>query len=104
MFGKIIKAAKHGWKDGWNGTSDYRHIYFNDLEEPQEKPFYIDDQIEALIEQIRTTHQVIDRLTEQIRNTINIDKLVKLEKQKADTLYRVARLEEKLNKLLEKWD
>lgn len=95
----IIKGAYDGFTDGLKGVNRYAPIY----EEP-ETPYYIDEQIEAILEQIHANHIIINRLEESIEITSNLDKLAALEKKKADTLYKVARLEEKLQNLLEKWD
>ena len=95
----IIKAVFDGIRDGLKGVNKYEPE-----EEVQETPYYIEEQIEAISQQIHANHIIIDRLEENIRTTSNLDKIAILEKKKADQLYKVAKLEEKLQKLLEKWD
>ena len=95
----ILKGLHDGIKDGVKGINR-----FETLEESQDIPYYINEQIEAILEQIQAHHSVIDRLNENIRITTNVDKLATLEKKRADYKYKLARLEEKLQNMLEKWE
>ena len=95
----IIKGAYDGIRDGLKGVNKYAPV-----EEVQEIPYYIDEQIEAISYQIHTIHQLIKRIDDKLSTERNIDEITILEKKKADQLYKVAKLEEKLQKLLEKWD
>ena len=95
----IVKGCYDGLKDGIKGINRFQVIEYK-----EDTPYYIEEQIEAILEQIQACHSVIDRLNENINFTSNLDKLAALEKKKADMLYKVARLEEKLQKLLKRWD
>lgn len=95
----IIKAVFDGIKDGIHGINKYAPV-----EKVQETPYYIDEQIQAILEQIQAYHSIIDRLEENINLSSDLDRIAVLEKRKADNLYKAAKLEEKLQKLLEKWD
>lgn len=75
------------------------------LETPEkETPYYINEQIDAIISQLEAYHSIIDRLDESIKYSYDLEKIEKLKVKKADMLYKVARLEEKVQKLYDKWD
>ena len=69
-----------------------------------ETPYYINDEINAIYDQISIYNRLIDHYKTDLEYTYNIEKRLKLEKTIADLEYKTAKLENKVNKLLEKWD
>jgi hypothetical protein len=75
----------------------------NTPDEPQ-TPYYIEDEIEAIYNQISVYNRTIDYLESELEYTYNLEKKLKLEKKIADLRYKVSKLENKVNKLLDKWE
>jgi hypothetical protein len=85
------------------------NLVYKAIKPPEEEiqpdiPYYIEEQIQALYNQIAVNHALIDDYEEKLHYTKNIDKRLLYEKKKSDLLYKVARLEEKVYKLLEKYE
>ena len=67
-------------------------------------PYYINDEIEAIYNQISVYNRKIDYLENELNYTYNIKEKLEIEKKIADLKYKTARFENKVNKLLDKWE
>ena len=75
------------------------------LEPPEpETPYYIDDEINAIYELIEINHKTIEDLQVQLYITTKQDEVLKIRKKIADIQLKNAKLENKVNKLLDKWE
>ena len=74
------------------------------IEEKKEVPFYIEDEMKALKEQIKINMELIDayRWKEQI--AMKEEDTLKWKKKRIDTEYKVVTLDKKLYKLIEKYN
>jgi hypothetical protein len=100
----IMQAAKHGLIDGYNGTSKYKHLYYNDLETLETK----NDDLEIEIAHLES---MIDRYNEMASIVESQLELCSDEKKRLVLLNRLNtidnqtfRLKKKIDKLLEKLD
>lgn len=67
-------------------------------------PYYINEQIEALYSQLESNHNLIDLYRSQADATTDNNKRLVLLKRASDLEYKCGRIEEKVYKLLEKWE
>lgn len=101
MFG-IFQAFKHGFVDGWNNTTIYKHLYINTPSDVQNE----DLSDENLIEELATLEEIYKRqyeiggiLNTQLKHTtdkqkriIILNKLNTLDKQTMKTQQRMREL------------
>lgn len=71
---------------------------------PETIPYYIDEQITAIYNQLAAYHNMIDIYRETANYTNDINKKAMYNKRIADLEYKCSKLEEKVYKLLEKWE
>ena len=72
--------------------------------EPEPMPYFIDDEITAIYNQIDVYNRMLQQYKNDLEYTNNIEQRLKLEKKIVDLEYKCSRLENKVNKLLEKWE
>lgn len=83
-------------------TPEYHNEW--NKEEPTPIPYYIDDEIEAIYTQLDVYNRMIEHYNNDLEYTTNVEQRLKLEKKISDLKYKCSRLENKVNKLLEKWE
>ena len=72
--------------------------------EPEPIPYYIDEQIDAIYNQLQANHDIIKGYRVKLEYTTDTDTVNLYNKCIADLEYKNSRLEEKVYKLLEKWE
>ena len=99
-----LEAAKHGWIDGWNGTTQYKSLYFTDYNDTEK-----DDKNQAIEDEITHLESIIDRYNEMamiVENELrycNNDKRRMILLNKLNTLdNNTFKTKQKIDKLLEK--
>lgn len=73
-------------------------------EDEPNTPYYIEDEITAIYDQISVYNRLTDYYINELEYTSNIEKRLKLEKKISDLKYKCSKLENKVNKLLDKWE
>lgn len=108
---KIIKLSlsQYGIKDVYINKSGVGWVYYNNCEpsqpiEQEPIPYYIDDEINAIYTQLDVYNRMIEHYINDLEYTTNVEQRLKLEKKISDLKYKCSRLENKVNKLLEKWE
>lgn len=106
---KVIKITllQYGIKDVYINKSGVGWVYYNEQPQPIEQepiPYYIDDEIEAIYAQLDVYNRMIEHYINDLEYTTNVEQRLKLEKKIGDLKYKCSRLENKVNKLLEKWE
>lgn len=108
---KVIKITllQYGIKDVYINKSGVGWVYYNNCEpsqptEPDTIPYYIDDEIEAIYTQLDVYNRMIEHYINDLEYTTNVEQRLKVEKKIGDLKYKCSRLENKVNKLLEKWE
>ena len=78
----------------------------HDITEPIQNnmPYYIDDEINAILEQLEVYNQTINYYENELLYTFQEKKKLELRKKIADLKVKCSRLENKYNKLLDKWE
>ena len=67
-------------------------------------PYYVDDEINAIYELIEVNSKTIEELDILLSITTKHDDQLKIRKKIADIQLKNAKLENKVNKLLDKWE
>ena len=98
---KVLRAIYHGILDGWNGSSEYKHQYLinGKDEEVEEKPFYIVDLIVAYDLKIESLSEMLKLLQSEYEGTMDKKEKAQLSIKMVDILEKIARYNEKINKL-----
>lgn len=108
---KVIKftAMQYGIKDMTISRDGIGWVYYDGWEPIQEPetesmPYYIDDEINAIYELIEINQKTIDEYNILLSITFKESELLKIRKKIADLQLKNAKLENKVNKLLDKWE
>ena len=100
---KVLKAIYHGILDGWHGSAKYKHQYLisgeDEVEELEEKPFYIVDLIAAYDLKIESLSEMIKLLQSEYEGTMDKKEKAQLSIKMADILEKIAQYNAKINKL-----
>ena len=98
----FIRGLYLGFRDIKNGVT--LESYYNGIDTPQEIPYYINEQITAIYNQIASNNELIKVYRDKIEITRDIEKIALYNKRVSDLEYKCSKLEEKVYKLLEKWE
>ena len=102
----IIQASKHGWIDGINGTTTYKSLYFDNVEnvDNTEENQAIEDEITHLWSMVERYNQMsniieneLESCTDDKKRVTLLNRLNTIDNQTYQTRRKIDKLKEKLD-------